>query len=143
MKRIEKTKNRVKSDLETAIKIIDFKHVEKNSAIESADSKRKKMESVAQHIGLKYREFRQILAKQKRLRDIWGFFDRRENDLLKQKIRTIRALHEFFLPLMTTGQSFSTVLQKYPLIKIRSCTTSIFLKFWKSLIFRRYPLVFL
>ena len=41
------------------------------------------MESVAQHIGLKYREFRQTLAKQKRLRDIWGFFNPRENDLLK------------------------------------------------------------
>ena len=28
MKRIEKTKNLVKSDLETAIKVIDSKHVE-------------------------------------------------------------------------------------------------------------------
>ena len=83
IKRIEKTKNRVKSDLETSIKIIDFKHVKIFFAIESADSKRKKMESVAQHIGLKYQEFRQDFAKQKRLRDIWGFFDRRELFLLK------------------------------------------------------------
>ena len=97
MKRIEKTKNRVKSDLETAIKIIDSKHVEFFSTIESADSKRKKMESVAQHIGLKYREFRQVFAEQKRLRDFWGFFDRRENDLLKQKIRIIRALDKINL----------------------------------------------
>ena len=87
----------MKSDLETAIKVIDSKHVEFFFAIESADSKRKKMESVVQHIGLKHREFRQVFAKQKRLRDIWGFFDRRENDLLKQKIRIIRALDEINL----------------------------------------------
>ena len=80
--------------METAIKIIDSKHVEFFFAIESVDSKRKNMESVAQHIGLKHREFCQVFAKQKRLRDIWGFFDRRENDLLKQKIRIIRALDE-------------------------------------------------
>ena len=53
MKRIEKTKNRVKSDLETTIKATDSKHMEVFSAIESADSKRKKMELAAQHIGLK------------------------------------------------------------------------------------------
>ena len=73
----------MKSDLETAIKITDSKHVEIFSTIESADSKRKKTESVVQHIGLKHREIRQTFAKQKRLRDIWGFFDRRKNDLLK------------------------------------------------------------
>ena len=43
---------------------------------------------------VKTSKLRQVLAKQKRLRDIWGFFDRRENDLLKQKIRIIRALDE-------------------------------------------------
>ena len=63
----------MKSDLETAIKVIDSKHVGKKIAIESADSKRKKMESVAQHIGLKHREFHQTFAKQKRLRDIGVF----------------------------------------------------------------------
>ena len=31
------------------------------------------------------------------MRDIWGFFDRRENDFLKQKIRIIRALDEINL----------------------------------------------
>ena len=41
IKRIGKTKNRMKSDLETTIKIIDSKQVKK-IAIESADSKRKK-----------------------------------------------------------------------------------------------------
>ena len=42
VKRIEKTKNRVKSDLEATIKAIDSKHMEIFSAIESADSNRKK-----------------------------------------------------------------------------------------------------
>ena len=77
IKRIEKTKNRVKSDLEVTIKATDSKYIEKNSAIESADSKRKKMESVVkkvgsvvQHVGLKNQEFQQAFAKQKRLREI-------------------------------------------------------------------------
>ena len=103
IKRIEKTKNRVKSDLEVTIKTIDFKHMEIFSAIESADSKRKKKEFVAkkvgsavQHVGLKNREFQQALAKQKRLREIWFFFYHRENDLLNQEIRIIRVLDEFF-----------------------------------------------
>ena len=94
MKRIEKIKNRVKSDLEVTNKAIDSKHVKKNSAIESADSKRKKMELAVQHIGLKHREFQQAVAKQKRLREIWFFFYHRENDLLNQEIRTIRILDE-------------------------------------------------
>ena len=86
MLRIEKTKNRVKSDLEATIKAIDFKYMEILSAIESADSKRKKMELAAQHIGAKNREFQQIVAKQKRLREIWFSFDHRENDLLSQDV---------------------------------------------------------
>ena len=51
IKRIEKTKNRVKSDLEVTIKTIDFKHMEIFSAIESADSKRKKIEFIAKKVG--------------------------------------------------------------------------------------------
>ena len=101
VKRIEKTKNRVKSDLEATIKATDSKHTEFFSAIESADSKRKKMEFIAKKVGsatqrikLKNRELRQALAKQKRLREIWSSFDHRENDLLNQKIGTIRALDE-------------------------------------------------
>ena len=94
VKRIEKTKNRVKSDLEATIKAIDSKHVEVFSAIESADSKRKKMEFAAQHIGVKNRELQQTVAKQKRLREIWSSFDHRENDLLNQETRIIRALDE-------------------------------------------------
>ena len=95
MLRIEKTKNRVKSDLEATIKATDSKHMEIFSAIESANSKRKEMEFAAQHIGVKNREFQQAIAKQKRLREIWPFLDHRENDLLNQEIRTIRALDEF------------------------------------------------
>ena len=83
--RIEKTKNCVKSDLEAIIKTIDSKHMEIFSAIESADSKRKKMELAVQYIGVKNREFQQAVAKQKRLREIWFSFDHRENDLLNQK----------------------------------------------------------
>ena len=40
---------------------------------------------------------------------------------------------------MTTWQSFLTALQKYPLINIRSCLTSIIPKFSTNLIFHRYP----
>ena len=92
--RIEKTKNRVKSDLEVTIKATDSKYMEVFSAIESTDFKRKKMEFAIQHIGVKNRELQQAVAKQKRLREIWFSFDHRENDLLNQEIRTIRALDE-------------------------------------------------
>ena len=92
--RIEKTKNCVKSDLEATIIAIDSKYIKILSAIESADSKRKKMELAAQYIGVKNRELQQTVAKQKRLREIWSSFDYRENDLLNQEIRTIRALDE-------------------------------------------------
>ena len=130
----------MKSDLETTIKIIDSKHVEILSAIESADSKRKKMESVAQHIGLIHQKFRQVFAKQKRLRNIWVFFDRREDDLLNQEFRIIRALNEiFFFPLMTTGWNFLKVPQNCPLVKSRRCLISIIFKSSKDLIFRQYP----
>ena len=97
MNRIEKTKNLVKSDLEATIKAIDSKHVEIFSAIESADSKLKKMELAAQHIGAKNRELQQAVAKQKRLWEIWSSFDYRKNDLLNQEIRTIRVLDELDL----------------------------------------------
>ena len=51
MKRIEKPKNRMKFDLEIAIRVIDSKHVGKNSAIESADSKRKKRNPLLNILG--------------------------------------------------------------------------------------------
>ena len=67
----------MKSDLEITIKTTDSKYMEIFSAIESADSKRKKMEFVAKKIGsvvqrvkLKNREFQQAFAKQKCLREI-------------------------------------------------------------------------
>ena len=87
----------MKSDLEVTIKATDSKHMEVFSAIESADSKRKKMELAVQHIGVKNRELQQAVAKQKRLREIWSSLDHRENDLLSQEIRTIRALDELDL----------------------------------------------
>ena len=90
VKRIEEIKNRVKSDLEVIIKTIDSKHAEIVTAIDLADSKRKKMEF---DIGLKHQNLKRALAKQKRLRNIWVFFDRREKNLLNKKIRTIRALN--------------------------------------------------
>ena len=55
------------------------------------------MELAVQHIVLKNREFQQAVAKQKRLREIWFSFDHRENDLLNQEIRIIRALDELDL----------------------------------------------
>ena len=53
----------MKSDLEVTIKVIDSKHVEILSAIESADSKRKKMEFAVQYIGAKNQELQQAVAK--------------------------------------------------------------------------------
>ena len=90
VKRIEEIKNRMKSDLEVTIKTIDSKHAEIVTAIDLADSKKKKMEF---DIGLKHQNLKRVFAKQKRLRNIWVFFDRREKNLLNQKIRTIRALN--------------------------------------------------
>ena len=74
VKRIEKTKNRVKFDLEATIKAIDSKYVEILSVIESADSKRKKMELAVQHIGLKNREIPASLCKTKTLAGDLFFF---------------------------------------------------------------------
>ena len=54
----------------------------------------KKVDSVIRNIDIKQQKFRQVLAKQKRLFEIWFFFYRRENDLINQKIRTIRVLDE-------------------------------------------------
>ena len=51
----------MKIDLEAVIRAIDSKRME--FFFESADSKRKKLESAAQHIGAKHWEFEQIFAK--------------------------------------------------------------------------------
>ena len=77
----------MKSELEATIKISDSKNVEIVSVM-------KEVESVVETIGVRQQEFHQMLAKQKRLFEIWGFFDRREDDLINQKIRTIRVLDE-------------------------------------------------
>ena len=66
MKRIQKTKNHVKSELEITIRAIDFKYVEIVSVV-------KKVESALKYIGLEQQELQQILAKQKRLFEIWFF----------------------------------------------------------------------
>ena len=87
MKRIEKAKNRVKSKLEVTIKVSDFKNVEIVLAMNE-------VESVVKNINVKQRELQQVLVKQKRLSEIWFSFDRREDDLINQEIRTIRALDE-------------------------------------------------
>ena len=56
MKRIEKTKIRVKSELEVTIKISDSKNVEIVSII-------KEVRSVVKNINIKQLELQQILAK--------------------------------------------------------------------------------
>ena len=86
VKRIEKVKTRVKSEFETTIKVSDSKNVEVVFVM-------KEVESAVKNIGVKQREFQQMLAKQKRVRNLIFFF-RREDDLINQEIRTIRALDE-------------------------------------------------
>ena len=106
MKHLEKNKIRVKSELEVTIKISDSKNVKVIFVM-------KKVESVIQNINIKQQKFQQILAKPKRLSEIWSFFDRLENGLINQKIRTVRALDELiFFPLMMTRQNPPKVLQK-------------------------------
>ena len=103
---MEKTKIRIKSELEITIKVSDSKNVKIVSDM-------KKVESVIQNINIKQQKFQQILAKQKRLSEIWFFFYPRENDLINQKIRTVRVLDKLiFFPLMITKQNPPKVLQK-------------------------------
>ena len=66
MKRIEKVKIRVKSELEVTIKTFDSKNVENVSVM-------KEVESVVKNINIKQQELQQILTKQKRLFEIWFF----------------------------------------------------------------------
>ena len=77
IKRIETSKNRVKTELKVSVQVVDVKQQE-----------------FAKILDIKHKEFQQALAKRKRLSDIWGFFDRRENDFLNQEIRIFRALDE-------------------------------------------------
>ena len=66
MKRIEKVKNRLKSELEVTIKVSDSKNVEIVSVM-------KEMESAVRNINIKQQKFQQVLFKQKRLFEIWFF----------------------------------------------------------------------
>ena len=84
MKRIETAKNRVKAEFEASVKNVDVKQEDWVSFAKVFDSKHK--------------EFQQAFAKRKRFSDIWGFFDRRENDLLSQEIRIFRILDEIDFP---------------------------------------------
>ena len=80
IKRIETAKNRVKTEFETSVKNVDVKQENWAFFVKVFDSK--------------YKEFQQAFAKRKRFSDIWASFDRRENDLLNQEIRILRALDE-------------------------------------------------
>ena len=77
MKRIETVKNRVKTELKVSVQVVDVKQ-----------------QKFAEILDTKYKEFQQALVKRKRFSDIWVSFDRRENYLLNQEIRTLLTLDE-------------------------------------------------
>ena len=77
MKRIEAAKNRVKIELKVSVQVVDVKQ-----------------QKFAIFFDTKHKEFQQALAKRKRFSNIWVSFDRRENDLLSQEIRTLQTLDE-------------------------------------------------
>ena len=81
MKRIEKARNRVKTELKFSAQNVDVKQQKFNKFFDT-----------------KHKELQQIFVKKKRLSDIWASFDRRENDFLSQEIRTLRALDEIDFP---------------------------------------------
>ena len=60
----------------------------------------------AEIFNTKHKELQQTFAKRKRFSDIWVSFDRRENDLLNQKIRTFRALDETGFPVGLNESEF-------------------------------------
>ena len=81
IKRIEIAKNRVKTELEVSVQIVDVKQ-----------------QKFANFFDTKHKKLQQAFAKRKRFSDIWAFFDRRENDLLSQEIRTLRIFDEIDPP---------------------------------------------
>ena len=81
IKRIKAAKNRVKTELEVSVQVVDVKQQE---FAEIFDTKHKKLQ--------------QAFVKRKRFSDIWVSFDRRENDFLSQEIRTFRILDEIDPP---------------------------------------------
>ena len=84
MKRIEIVKNRVKTEFEISVRVVDVKQ-----------------QKFVIFFDTKHKEFQQAFAKRKRFSDIWVSFDRRENDFLNHKIRILRILDEidFFVKL--------------------------------------------
>ena len=82
--RIETAKNNFKAEFEFSVKDVDVKQKDWSFLVKIFDSKHK--------------EFQQAFAKRKRFSDIWASFDRRENDLSNQEIRTLRVLDEIDPP---------------------------------------------
>ena len=95
MKRIETANNRVKTEFEISVKDVDVKQKDWVFFVKIFDSK--------------YKKFQQAFAKRKRFSDIWVSFDRRDNDLLSQEIRTFRILDEIDLPAGLNESEFVTV----------------------------------
>ena len=77
VKRIEAAKNRVKIELKVSVQMVDVKQ-----------------QKFAEIFDTKHKELQQAFAKRKRFSNIWAFFDKRENDLLNQEIRTFQTLDE-------------------------------------------------
>ena len=90
MKRIEAAKNRVKTELEVSVQVVDVKQ-----------------QKFAEIFDTKHKELQQALAKRKRFSNIWAFFDRRENDLLNQEIRIFQALDEIDPPVGLNESKFN------------------------------------
>ena len=90
MKRIETAKNRVKTELEISVQVVDVKQ-----------------QKFAEIFDTKHKELQQAFAKRKRFSDIWASFDKRENDLLSQEIRTLQALDEIDPPVGLNESKFN------------------------------------
>ena len=92
VKRIETAKTRVKTEFEISVKNFDVKQENWAFFVKVFDSK--------------YKKFQQTFAKRKLFSDIWVSFDRRENDLLNQKIRIFRILDEIDFPVGLNESEF-------------------------------------
>ena len=121
MKRIEITKSRVKTELETSVQIVDVKQQE-----------------FANFFNTKHKKLQQALAKRKRLSNIWVSFDKRENDLLSQEIRIFRTLDEIDL-FAGLNESEPAGSEKVSINNYPELLDFDFSQFLKSLISRRYP----
>ena len=121
IKPIEIAKNRVKTELEASVQVVDVKQ-----------------QKFAIFFDTKHKELQQAFAKRKRFSDIWVSFDRRENDFLNQEIRTLRILDEID-PLAGLNESEPVGFEKVSINDYPGLLDFDFFQFLKSLIFRRYP----